>query len=48
MVDKKFDFLNYVRNLKCPTSGQLIVIAFGLVAALALFIFSSSRMPCNT
>ncbi len=46
MVDKKFDFLNNVRDLKRPTTGQFIWIALGLVAAIGLFIFSSGFVAC--
>jgi LCP family protein required for cell wall assembly len=46
MVDKKFDFLNKIRNLKRPTTGQFIWLGLGLVVALGLFFFSRSFVTC--
>ncbi len=46
MVDKKFDFLNEIRTLKRPTTGQFISMGVGLVIAVALFIFLRGFVAC--
>ncbi|MDO9130982.1 MAG: hypothetical protein Q7U34_14060, partial [Anaerolineales bacterium] len=42
MTEKKFDF----RNLKRPSGGQLILLAVGLLLAVALFIFMRGFVAC--
>ncbi len=46
MVDKKFDFLNKIRTLKRPTTGQFIWMGAGFVIAVALFIFLRGFVAC--
>ncbi|MDI6769989.1 MAG: LCP family protein [Anaerolineales bacterium] len=42
MSEKKFDF----KNLKRPSGGQLILLAVGLLMAVALFIFMRGFIAC--
>ena len=46
MVDKKFDFLNKIRSMKHPTTGQFIWMGVGLVFAAALFISLRDFVAC--
>ncbi len=46
MADKKFDFLNKIRTLKRPTTGQFIWMGVGLVIAVGLFIFLRGFVTC--
>ncbi len=46
MVEKKFDFLNKIRTLKRPTTGQFIWMGVGLVIAVALLIFMRGFVAC--
>ncbi|MFH1909092.1 MAG: LCP family protein [Chloroflexota bacterium] len=46
MTEKKFDFMQTMRNLKRPSGGQLILLAVGLLLAVALFIFMRGFVAC--
>lgn len=46
MVAKKFDFLNKIRTMKRPTTGQFIWMGVGLVFAAALFISLRDFVAC--
>jgi len=46
MIDKKFDFLNKIRALKRPTTGQFIWMGVGLVIAVGLFFFLRDFVAC--
>ena len=46
MVEKKFEFLNKIRTVKRPTTGQFIWMGLGLVIAVALFFFLRDFVAC--
>jgi polyisoprenyl-teichoic acid--peptidoglycan teichoic acid transferase len=46
MVVKKLDFLNKIRTLKRPTTGQFIWLGMGLVVAVGLFFFLRGFVAC--
>ena len=46
MSDKKFDFLQTIRRLRRPATGQLILLGVGLILAIALFIFLRGFVAC--
>jgi LCP family protein required for cell wall assembly len=46
MSDKKSDILQTVRNLKRPSTGQLILLGVSLILAIALFIFLRGFVAC--
>ena len=46
MLNKKFDFLDKIRTLKRPTTGQFIWMGVGLFIAVALFAFLRGFVAC--
>ena len=46
MSGKKFDFLQTIRSLRRPMTGQLILLGVGLILAIALFIFLRGFVAC--
>jgi LCP family protein required for cell wall assembly len=46
MPEMKFDFLNKIRTLKRPTTGQFIWMGVGLVMAVVIFIFLRGFVAC--
>ncbi len=46
MVEKRFDFLNKIRTLKRPTTGQFIWMGVGIVIAVVMFVFLRGFVAC--